>query len=104
MPRVGPGLRPGLPAASAYRRSSEPRPPGRCARTRRPSCDRPELQRAGEGAAVEQNVLPGDEAGLGAAQERAGLAEFVGLAEAARRIELGAFGQHLLDVHAALFG
>ena len=55
--------------------------------------DRLHLQRAREGAAVEQDVLSGDEAGLGAAQERAGLAEFLGVAEAPGRIELGPLRQ-----------
>ena len=55
--------------------------------------DRLHLQRAREGAAIEQDVLAGDEAGLGAAQERAGLAEFLGVAETPGRIELCALGQ-----------
>jgi hypothetical protein len=38
-------------------------------------------RRAREGAAVEQDVLPGNEAGLDAAQEGAGVTELVGVAE-----------------------
>src|SRR5882757_1379121 len=48
---------------------------------------------AREGAAVEQDVLTGDEAGLGAAQEGAGKPEFIRFAEAAGGIEPGALGQ-----------
>ncbi|MGY4282393.1 hypothetical protein ACVWXO_001613 [Bradyrhizobium sp. LM2.7] len=62
------------------------------------------LQRPGEGATVEQKVLPGDEAGLGAAQEGAGIAELVGLAEAAGGVELGALSQDLLRRDTALVG
>jgi len=54
--------------------------------------------------AVEQDVLPGDEAGLGAAQERAGLAEFFRGAEAPGGIELGALGHHRLHGKTALLG
>src|SRR5437660_1374496 len=39
------------------------------------------LQRAREGATVEQDVLTGDEAGFRAAQERAGQAELFGIAK-----------------------
>src|SRR6202166_4321462 len=63
---------------------------GRRRRRRRP----PSLQRAGECAAVEQDVLSGDEAGLGAAQKRASLTELLGVAETAGRIEFGPFRQH----------
>src|SRR5579871_1905068 len=62
------------------------------------------LQRARESAAIKQDILSGDEAGLGAAQEGAGEAKFLGVAEASRRIELGAFGQHLIGRDAALVG
>ena len=41
--------------------------------------ERASLERAWEDAAIEQDVLPGDEAGVGRAQERAGRAELVGL-------------------------
>src|SRR5947209_18994709 len=61
-------------------------------------------ERAGEGAAVEQDVLPGDEAGLGAAQECAGEPKFLGVADAPRRIGFAAFGDHLLHRNAALLG
>ena len=81
-----------LAEASGHRRRA------RCARTRPPS------QRAREGAAVEQDVLAGDEARLGAAEERAGRAEFLGIAEASGGIELGAFRQQLFDGDAALLG
>src|ERR1700732_1189942 len=67
-------------------------------RTRSPS-----LQRAGECAAVEQDVLSGDEAGLVAAQKRASLAEFLGVAETAGRIEFGPFRQHRVHGDAASF-
>ena len=43
------------------------------------------LQHHGEGAAVEHNVLPGEIAGMGAAQEGTSGPELVRLAEAARR-------------------
>src|SRR6185312_804612 len=62
------------------------------------------LQRPRESAAVEQDVLPGDEAGLGAAQKGAGEAEFLGITEAAGRIEFGAISQNLLGRDAALLG
>src|SRR5579872_1793130 len=62
------------------------------------------LQRARKGAAVEQDVLSGDEARLGAAQEGAGEPELLGLAEAPRRIELGPFGQHLIHGDTTAFG
>src|SRR5581483_704302 len=62
------------------------------------------LQRAGEGAAVEQQVLPGDVAGMRTAQERAGIAELLRRAEAPGRIDLGALGHDLLDRNAALLG
>ena len=48
--------------------------------------------------------MPGDEAGLGAAQEGAGLSELFGVAEAAGRIELCALGQKLINRDAALVG
>src|SRR5580693_838743 len=54
------------------------------------------LQRAREGAAVEQDVLPGDEAGLGAAQEGAGQPKLFRIAETAGGILLGALGQKLV--------
>ena len=65
---------------------------------------KPPSQRARKRAAIEQDVLAGDEAGLGAAQERAGVAELVGIAEAPGGIELGALGQQLLRRDAALLG
>src|ERR1700739_1281802 len=61
------------------------------------------LQRAWECAAVEQDVLAGDEAGLGAAQESAGQAAFLRLAEAAGGIEFGPFREHRFHGGAALF-
>src|SRR6266702_3097521 len=62
------------------------------------------LERAREGAAIQQDVLSGDEAGLGAAEEGAGIAELIGLAEAAGGVELGALGQDLVRRDAALVG
>src|SRR6202171_3488712 len=59
-------------------------------------------QRARKCAAIEQDVLPGDVACLGAAEKRASPPEFLGIAEASGRIELGAFGQQLVDRDAAL--
>src|SRR6185437_10262077 len=47
---------------------------------------RQRLHGAGEGAAVEQDVLPRNKARFGAAQEGAGQAELVGFAEASGRI------------------
>src|SRR5579863_976475 len=52
------------------------------------------LQRPRKGAAVEQDVLSGDEARLGAAQEGAGEPELLRLAEAPCRIELRPYSQH----------
>src|SRR3546814_13945361 len=46
-------------------------------------------ERAGERTAVHQQVLAGDEAGMRAAQERAGRAELLGGTAAARRILIG---------------
>src|SRR4029078_5471080 len=54
------------------------------------------LERAGVEAAIHQQVLPGDEARLGAAQEGAGVAELVDGAEAPRRVCLGAPAPQLL--------
>src|SRR3954469_4626717 len=97
MPRASRALRRVLRRASAYRHSSALPARHRFARTRPLS-----LQGARERAAVEQDILAGDETGLGAAQERAGIAEFFGVAETSRRIELCAFGQHFVDRNAAL--
>src|ERR1700738_2623758 len=47
------------------------------------------LHRAGKRAAVQQDVLAGDEAGLGAAEECAGNAEFLGIAGPAGRVFAG---------------
>src|SRR5580692_6741747 len=60
------------------------------------------LQCAREKSAVEQDVLSGDEAGLGAAEKRASLSEFLGVAEAPGGIELGALGANLLHADTAL--
>src|ERR1700753_4245922 len=61
-------------------------------------------ERARERAAVEQDVLSGDIARLGAAQECAGDTEFLRVAKTPGRIELGAFGQHLVRGDATLLG
>src|ERR1700751_5237708 len=82
--------------ASACRRSEGPPPQVPSVRTRRLS------QRTRKGPAIEQDVLAGDEAGLGAAQERAGKAELLGIAEAPGRIELGTLRQNLLHGETAL--
>src|SRR5215475_2176011 len=101
MPPGGCAPRPRPPLASASRHTSGLRPRGPRARTT-PLSSRTPLQRAREGAAVEQDVLAGDEAGLGAAEERAGQTEFLRVAEAAGRILLGALGDHLVLGDAAL--
>src|ERR1700719_1413226 len=62
------------------------------------------LERAGERAAVEQDVLAGDKARLGAAQKRASEAKFFGLAEASGGIEFRPLRQHLIHTDAALLG
>src|SRR6185369_6721428 len=66
--------------------------------------ERASLERAWEDAAIEQDVLPGDEAGVGRAQERAGRAELVGLAEPPRRDRPDAVLQRLLEGNALLLG
>src|SRR5579864_1322104 len=63
-----------------------------------------DLQRSREGAAVEHDVLTGDVAGLGAAQERAEQAELFRFAETTARIELGTLGLQLFRRDAALLG
>src|SRR3954465_5088511 len=60
------------------------------------------LQRARKRAAVEQDVLAGDETGLCSAQERAGVAELFRAANPPGRIEFCALGQHFVDGAAAL--
>src|SRR5882724_9038092 len=77
--------------------------------TFRQASERASLERAWsesswKNAAVEQDVLPGDEAGVGRAQERAGRAELVGLAEPARRDRRHALLQRLVDGDALLLG
>jgi hypothetical protein len=57
-------------------------------------------ERAGIGAAVDQDVLPRDVAGLRRAQEGAGRAEFIGVSETFGRIG----GPDLLGNHAHLTG
>src|ERR1700745_3477344 len=49
-----------------------------------------------EGAAVEQKVLPDDEAGRGGAQKSAGITEFCGIADPAGRHSPSSLGQLLL--------
>src|SRR4051812_21434380 len=83
------------PEASAYQRTSIPPAPGRFAHTRPPS------QRAGECTAIEQKVLSGDKAGLGAAEKRASGAKFLGIAEASGGILFGTLRQQLLHADAA---
>src|SRR5579863_10204197 len=60
-----------------------------------------QLKRTGECAAVEQDVLSGDETRLGAAQKRASKAEFFGLAKTPGGIEFGALCQHFVHGDAA---
>src|SRR3982751_4279570 len=55
-------------------------------------------------SAVEQQILPGDEAGLVRAQKRAGRAEFIRGAEAFRRHAVDARGARLLDADIAFLG
>src|ERR1700674_4297984 len=62
------------------------------------------LKRAGERAAVEQDILAGDKACLGAAQKRAGEAKFLGIAEASGGIEFRPFRQHLIHTDTAFLG
>src|ERR1700716_1767186 len=71
--------------------------PGRAVHKRPSEC-------AGERAAVDQQVLPGDVAGLGRAQEHAGGAELVRRAEALGRNGSGARGAELLVGNALLLG
>src|SRR6266850_1107640 len=61
-------------------------------------------ERAREHAAVHQQVLPGDVAGVRRAQERASRAEFVRLAEALRRYGGPPRAQRLIDWNALLLG
>src|SRR5436190_5859874 len=96
MPPAARGLRPGPPPASACRHRSKPPARGRSVRTRPPS------QRARERAAIEQDVLTGDEAGLVGAEESAREAKLLGIAEAAGRVLLGAFRQPRLVRDATL--
>jgi len=59
----------------------------------------------GNAPPIEQDVLPGDVACLGAAEKRASLPEFPrDRPKRPARIELGAFGQQLVDRDAALLG
>src|SRR5262249_44919502 len=71
---------------------------------RTPTPDKRGSERPREGAAVDQQVLAGDVAGLCRAQERAGGAELVGRAEAFRRNRGGARRDGLVDQHALLLG
>src|SRR5262245_1446262 len=59
-------------------------------------------ERAWKRTPIHQQVLPGDEAGLRRAQEGAGCAELVRLAEPAGRDDGNAFVLGLLDADAAL--
>src|SRR5262249_62375592 len=61
-------------------------------------------ERSRELAAVDQQVLPRDKAGVGRAQERAGDAELVGRAEALGRDRRGARRGGLVDRDALLLG
>src|SRR5213079_565489 len=81
---------------AASRRMSGPRRPRRFAHTRPPS------QRARKGAAIEQDVLSGNEACFRAAQKSASKAKFLRVAEASGGVEFGAFRQQLIDTDAAL--
>src|SRR5437764_11734355 len=89
MPPAVRGLRPGRPPAWAHRHKSKPPARGRCVRTRPPS------QRARERAAIEQDVLPGDEAGLVGAEKGTGEAKFLRVAEAACLIVFSAASSRL---------
>src|SRR5258705_3899890 len=62
------------------------------------------LEGARERAAIEQDVLPCDEAGLVGTEEGASKTELLGVAEAAGRILLGAFHHHRVGRDAALLG
>src|SRR5919197_1164204 len=64
----------------------------------------PILERAGVGAAVEQEILAGDEAGLRTAQISAGVAELRRIALPAGRNGAQPLGERLFFAHAALFG
>src|SRR3979411_1376303 len=55
-------------------------------------------ERTGIGAAVDQDILPGDVAGLRRAQERAGRAEFVGVPKPPGRIGRSDFLGDVADV------
>src|SRR6266481_3291355 len=61
-------------------------------------------ERARECAAIEQDVLSGDEACFRPAEKRASEAKFLRVAEAPGGIEFGSFRQQLVDGNAALFG
>src|SRR5579872_4899221 len=110
---IGFGGKPATPARRRRRRSCWmnpssaiiwPRGSMRSASTGRRPCPIDDgSERAGEGAAIEQDVLPGDEAGLGASQESAGEAELLGVADAPGGVGLAALGNHLLDGDAAFF-
>ena len=62
------------------------------------------LHRAQESAGIEQQILAVEVAGMGAAQECAGVAEFLGRAEALARYPLLAGIDDFLDRLARLFG
>src|SRR6267142_5818905 len=62
-----------------------------------PVADPRVLESAGVDAAVDEEILPGDIAGLGAAQIGAQVAEFLGRAEAARRDRFFKIPLDLLD-------
>src|SRR6267142_352371 len=67
-----------------------------------PVADPRVLESAGVDAAVDEEILPGDVAGLGAAQIRAQIAEFLGRPEAARRDRLLQIPLDVLDAPALL--
>src|SRR5262249_1848786 len=59
-------------------------------------------KRAGESPAVDEDILSGDIAGLRRAEERAGRAEFIGLADAFRRHGRKTLGERRLRAQAFL--
>src|SRR5580765_1344409 len=61
-------------------------------------------ERAAEGTAVDQQILPGNVAGMRGAQERAGRAKLVRIAEALGRNGRDAIGGNLGDALALLLG
>src|SRR4051794_23582013 len=98
--------RPGTPVESAWKPTGVP-DRRRTAELWATSGTRAEMlsfvsERPGKDATVDQQVLPGDEAGVGRAQEGAGGAELVGVAEPLGRDRGFALGLRFLDADAEL--